>query len=137
MAVALSGKTHGQPAQLRKRQGRGQAQHRPKFLADVASLQHKNDLTTLKAVQCEQSLAKDSPAAACDFSFLAKIGLSAICGLHNRGRLGVRIIFQNGVVTGGDLRGILYGTTQFKTNTPMTSLAKRKPAACQQHGFMH
>ena len=60
-----------------------------------------------------------------------------ICALHNWERLGIRIIFQDGVVTGDDLGGVLYSAAQFKTNTPVTSFANRKLTSCQQHGLMH
>lgn len=94
-------------------------------------MKHKNDLNTLKACSiCEARRQLKKWRSRCDFIFW-EIGLSAIYdALYNWERLGIRIIFKNGVVTGDDLSGIFYSPAQLKTNTPVTLLAKRKPAPC-------
>src|SRR4029077_11167228 len=54
----------------------------------------------------------------------------------NREGFGARIVFQNGVIAGGDSRGIFHRPPQFETNAHFALPAKREPVANQQRGFM-
>jgi hypothetical protein len=49
----------------------------------------------------------------------------------------IRILFEDGVVTGADVIGILDSPPQFKANTPFTSFAERKAVPGQQRRLMH
>src|ERR1700704_4618997 len=50
---------------------------------------------------------------------------------------GIRIIFEDGVVSGGNLRRIFNRAPQFKTNAVFALPANWKPLALQQRSFMH
>jgi len=57
--------------------------------------------------------------------------------LNYLGGLGVRIVFQDGVIARGYARGIFYRSPQFKANAQFALSAKWEPIAHQQRGLMH